>query len=109
MIFGLPETLTLSEPVMSTLEYELLKPSCRDWAVYCIKRNTIVNHPVINLSGNAESTQMFQSSAETFRDMAAVTPYLAATDKIIIQSRLGRPPTINEYVDGIHKSNFPSL
>ena len=53
---------------------------------------------VIDLSGNAGSTQMIQSSAEIFRDMAAVVPYLAANDTTVIRQRLNRPPTPDEYL-----------
>lgn len=69
-----------------------------NWVVNVYNLTTIPRNLLIDLSGNAGSTQMPQTSAETFRDMAAVVPYLAANDKIVIQPRLGRQPTADEYL-----------
>ena len=41
---------------------------------------------------------MAQGPAEIFRDMAAIAPYLAANDTTVIQPRLGRQPTTDEYL-----------
>ena len=41
---------------------------------------------------------MAQGPAEIFRDMAAIAPYRAANDTTVIQPRLGRQPTTDEYL-----------
>lgn len=52
----------------------------------------------IDLTGNIGLTHKDQSSAETFRDLCAVVEEMAAADTEIAQPRLGRVPSIEEYL-----------
>ena len=52
----------------------------------------------VDLTANLATTQKEQSTGELFRDLCAIIPELAANDVDVVAPRLGRIPTVDEYL-----------
>lgn len=52
----------------------------------------------VDLTANLATTQKEQSTGEVFRDLCAIVPGLAANDIDVVVPRLGRIPTVEEYL-----------
>ena len=75
------------------------------WVCNVYNLDEILRPVLIELGGNPTTVARVATMGEIFRDMAAVAPYLAEYDILIVQPHLEseRPPTLDEYL-GAHRS-----